>query len=113
VAGRGMWKSRILRPLVLCKHLLFIVDFALTSSAPTKFGSGCPGAPLALPAVPGSLAAGGLHAKLDVDLRISTSLGMPSIRSFHENKLFALQDWGRADGSYKWQLRILIAWLVY
>jgi hypothetical protein len=42
--------------------------------------------------LPGSLAMGGQQAKLDADIRPSSSLGTPSIHTAHDYHPFALED---------------------
>jgi hypothetical protein len=45
--------------------------------------------------LPGSLALGAQHGKLDADLRTSTLLGTPSVQMVHDYYRFALDDGGR------------------
>jgi hypothetical protein len=45
--------------------------------------------------LPGSLALGAQHGKLDADLRTSALLGTPSVQSLHDYNPFAPEDGGR------------------
>jgi hypothetical protein len=45
--------------------------------------------------LPGSLALGAEHGKLDADLRTSALLGTPSLQSVHDYYPFAMKDGGR------------------
>jgi hypothetical protein len=45
--------------------------------------------------LPGSLALGAKHGKLDADLRTSALLGAPSLQSVHDYYPFAMKDGGR------------------
>jgi hypothetical protein len=68
-----------------------LVVYVTVTSARTNTNVPRVGARLPLP---GNLASGALHSKLDVDLRTSASLGMPSVQSVHDYYPFALNDGG-------------------
>jgi hypothetical protein len=72
-------------------HRHFVVDVMVTS-ARTNSSAALMIARLPLP---GSLALGPQHGKLDAHLRTSTSLSTPSVQSVHDYYPFAPEDeWG-------------------
>jgi hypothetical protein len=73
-------------------HCHLVVDVTVTASARTISIVPHIGARLPLP---GSLALGAQHGKLDADLRTSALLCMPSVQSVHDCYPFALEDGGR------------------
>jgi hypothetical protein len=75
--------------LRIYKHL--VVEVTVTSA---RTNSNVPAVGASLP-LRGSLAMGAQHAKIDVDLRNSSSLGTPSIQSVHDYHPYALEDGGR------------------
>jgi hypothetical protein len=65
----------------MAPHRHLVVDVAVTSARMnTNVPRICDGLPL-----PGSLAMGAQHGKLEADLRTSTLLGTPSVQSVHDN----------------------------
>jgi hypothetical protein len=72
-------------------HRHLVVDVTVTS-ARTSTNVPCVGARLPLP---GSLALGAQHGKLDADLGTSALLGTPSVQLVHDYYPFAMEDGGR------------------
>jgi hypothetical protein len=70
------------------RHLVDVtVASARTNTNGPRIGARLP--------LPGSLALGAQHGKLDADLRPSASLGTPSVQSIHDYYPFAMEDGGR------------------
>jgi hypothetical protein len=75
----------------MAPHHHLVVDVTVTS-ARTNINVPHIGARRPLP---GNLALGGHHCKLDADLRTSALLGTPSVQSAHDYYPFAMEDGGR------------------
>jgi hypothetical protein len=75
----------------MAPHRHLIVDVTVTSA---RTSTNVPRIGVGLP-LPGSLALGAHHGKLDADLRTSALLGTPSVKSIHDYHPFALEDGGR------------------
>jgi hypothetical protein len=70
------------------RHLVDVtVTSARTNTSVPRIGARLP--------LPGSLALGAQHGKLDAYLRTSALLGTPSVQSVHDYYPFALEDGGR------------------
>jgi hypothetical protein len=70
----------------MAPHRHLVVDVTVTSAR-----TNVPRIVARLP-IPGSLALGPRHSKLDANLRTSALLGTPSVQSFHDYYAFALED---------------------
>jgi hypothetical protein len=75
----------------MAPHHNMVVDVTITSA---RTNTNVPRVGARLP-LPGSLALGDQHGKLDADLRTSALLGTPSVRSVHYYYPFALEDESR------------------
>jgi hypothetical protein len=75
----------------MAPHRHLVVDVAVTSARTNTSIHGI-GARLPLP---GSLALGAQHGKIDADLRTCALLGTPSVQSVHHYYPFAMEDGGR------------------
>jgi hypothetical protein len=75
----------------MAPHRHLIVDVTVTSA---RTSTNVPRIGVGL-SLPGSLALGAHHGKLNPDLRTSASLGTPSVKSIHDYHPFALEDGGR------------------
>jgi hypothetical protein len=75
----------------MAPHRHLVIDVTVTSAQTNTT------VPLvgAHPPLPGSLALGAQHCKLETDLRTSALLGTPLVHSFHDYYPFALEDGGR------------------
>jgi hypothetical protein len=62
--------------------------------------------------LPGNLALGAHHGKLDTDLRTSALLGTPSVKSVHDYYPFAMEDKGRRLAPMAYELVDRLAILV-
>jgi hypothetical protein len=71
------------------RHLVVdaTVTSALTNTNVPRIGARLP--------LPGSLALGAQHGKLDADLRTFAFLGTPSVQSAHDYYPFPMEDGGR------------------
>jgi hypothetical protein len=75
----------------MAPHRHLVVDVTVTCAGTN---TNVPRIGACLP-LPGSLALGAQHGKLDVDLRTSSLLGTPSVQSIHDYHPFAMEDGGR------------------
>jgi hypothetical protein len=75
----------------IAPHRHLVVDVTVTSA---RMNTNVPRIGAHLP-IPGSLALGAQHGKLDADLRTSALLGMPSVQSVHGYYPFAMENGGR------------------
>jgi hypothetical protein len=75
----------------MAPHRHLIVDVTVTSA---RTNTNVPPIGARLP-LPGSLALGAQHGKLDTDLRTYALLGTPSVQSIHDYYPFAMEDGGR------------------
>jgi hypothetical protein len=75
----------------MAPHRHLLVDVTITSA---RTNTNVPRVGARLP-LPGSLALGTQHGKLDADLRTTALLGTPSVQSIHYYYPFALEDGGR------------------
>jgi hypothetical protein len=76
----------------MAPHRHLVVDVTVTSARTnTNVPHICDRLPL-----PGTLALGAQHVKVDADLRTSALLGMPSVQSVHDYYPVALEDGGRS-----------------
>jgi hypothetical protein len=75
----------------MAPHRHLVVDVTVTSA---NTNTNVPRLGARLP-IPGSLALGGKHCKLDADLRTSALLGTPSLQSIHDYYPIAMDDGGR------------------
>jgi hypothetical protein len=73
----------------MAPHRHLVVDAVTVTSARTNTND--PRIDARLP-LPGSLALGAQHGKLDADLRTSAWLGTPSVQSIHDYYPFAMED---------------------
>jgi hypothetical protein len=75
----------------MAPHRHLVVDVTVTSA---RANTNVPRIGARLP-LPGSLALGAQNSKLDADLRTSSLLGTPSVKSIHDYYPFAMEDGGR------------------
>jgi hypothetical protein len=75
----------------MAPHCHLVVDVTVTSA---RTSTDVPRIGARLP-LPGSLALGAQHGKLDADLRTNALLGTPSVQSIHDYYPFASEDGGR------------------
>jgi hypothetical protein len=82
--GDGVWLD------FMAPHRHLVVDVTVTSA---RMNTNVPRIGARLP-LPGSLAVGAQHSKIDADLRTYALLGTPSVKSVHDYYPFALEDGG-------------------
>jgi hypothetical protein len=75
----------------MAPHRHLVVDVTFTSA---RTNTDVPRKGARLP-LPGSLALGAQHGKLDADLRTPALLGAPSVQLIHDYYPFAMEDGGR------------------
>jgi hypothetical protein len=75
----------------MAPHRHLVVDVTVTSA---RTNTNVPHVGARLP-LPGNLALGARHGKLDVDLRTFTLLGTASVQSVHDYYPFAIEEGGR------------------
>jgi hypothetical protein len=75
----------------MAPHRHLVVDVTVTSA---RANTNVPRIGARLP-LPGSLALGAQHGKLDADLRTYALLGTPSVQWIHDYYPFAMEDGGR------------------
>jgi hypothetical protein len=86
---QGMITSTTIRIFVPHRHL--VVDVTVTSA---RTNTNVPRIDARLP-LPGNIALGAQHGKLDADLRTFALLGTPSVHLIHDYYPFAWEDGGR------------------
>jgi hypothetical protein len=90
----------------MASHRHLVVDVTVTSA---RTNTNVPRICARLP-LPGSLALGAQHGKLDADLRTFALLGTPWVKSIHDYYPFAMEDGGRLAPM---ATELLIAWLFW